>query len=276
MKKLLKRKNSIRITALMICMISLFFAFPNPKAYTAADKIIDIALNEEGYTAENGYNKFGGEFGNGYTAWCNYFVVWCAKKAGISPEVITGGKTYDGNCFSYMCQLNNKGYFHVNDKSYTPRKGDLVFYNSTKSLSGATHIGLVVSAKGDMVETVEGNVTVKGKRGVGVNLRPRYSYVGSMIIIGFASPLYGDEKVEKVKLIPNNYNSVKKSAEKKNIIDVNKFKCNSSVEDRYKFIQSLKEEPAPKPDEIVKIEENFTFDGTLTNHINEVMFSVVK
>jgi len=215
--------------------------------YTQRDKIMDFALSEVGYTQQNGYNKFSAEFGNGYTAWCNYFVVWCAKQAGVSPEAITGTSSYNGNCYIYMSALRNQGRFFVNDGSYTPKKGDLVFYNSTKSTSGSTHIGFVLEADADTVTTVEGNVTVNGTRGVGRNVRPRYSYVGDMIIIGFGVPAYSGEAVPEAVIKNNGYSSQQIEDEKeKELIDVDKFETNSSVETRIALTDSIRNAVDPK------------------------------
>lgn len=218
---------------------------PAKPVYTERDKTIDFALSEVGYTQQNGYNKFSAEFGNGYTAWCNYFVVWCAKQAGVTPEAITGTSSYNGNCYIYMSALRNQGRFFANDGSYTPKKGDLVFYNSTKSTSGSTHIGFVLEADANTVTTVEGNVTVNGTRGVGRNVRPRYSYVGNMIIIGFGVPAYSDEAVPEAVIKNNNYASApqkpaKKPAKEKALIDVDKFETNSSAEERMALTDSIR------------------------------------
>lgn len=235
------KKAKIAFVSLVLALIMCVGIFPFAGAtYTERDKIIDIALSEVGYTQKNGYNKFSAEFGNGYTAWCNYFVVWCAKRAGVSAEAITGSPGYDGNCYLYMSALRNQGRFFVNDGSYTPKKGDLVFYNSSRSTSGSTHIGFVLSADENTVTTIEGNVTVNGTRGVGKNVRPRYSYVGNMIIIGFGVPAYSGEEIPKVEIkkAVNKYPEIK--TEKKFTIDADKFETNVTVEERVKLGENFK------------------------------------
>lgn len=235
------KKAKIAFVSLVLALIMCVGIFPFAGAtYTERDKIIDIALSEVGYTQKNGYNKFSAEFGNGYTAWCNYFVVWCAKHAGVSAEAITGTPGYDGNCYLYMSALRNQGRFFVNDGSYTPKKGDLVFYNSSRSTSGSTHIGFVLSADENTVTTIEGNVTVNGTRGVGKNVRPRYSYVGNMIIIGFGVPAYSGEEIPRVEIkkAVNKYPEIK--TEKKFTIDADKFETNVTVEERVKLGENFK------------------------------------
>lgn len=239
MNKLKKAKITVVsfVLALVICVGIFPFA---GAAYTERDKVIDIALSEVGYTQKNGYNKFSAEFGNGYTAWCNYFVVWCAKKAGVSAETITGTSSYGGNCYLYMSALRNEGRFFVNDGSYTPKKGDLVFYNSSRSTSGSNHIGFVLSADENTVTTIEGNVTVNGTRGVAKNVRPRYSYVGDMIIIGFGVPAYSGEEIPKVEIKKSADKYPEIETEETFTIDAGKFETHVTAEERVKLGESIK------------------------------------
>lgn len=235
------KKAKIAVVSFVLALVICVGVFPFAgAAYTKRDKIVDIALNEVGYTQKNGYNKFSAEFGNGYTAWCNYFVVWCAKRAGVSAEVITGTQSYGGNCYIYMSALREQGRFFVNDGSYTPKKGDLVFYNTSRSTSGSNHIGFVLSADENTVTTIEGNVTVNGTRGVGKNVRPRYSYVGDMIIIGFGVPAYSGEEIPKVKIKKsvNKYPEIK--TEEKFTINAEKFETHVTAEERVKLGESIK------------------------------------
>lgn len=235
------KKAKIAVVSFVLALVMCAGIIPFAGAsYTERDKVIDIALSEVGYTQKNGYNKFSAEFGNGYTAWCNYFVVWCAKQAGVSPQAITGTSSYGGNCYIYMSALRNQGRFFENDGSYTPKKGDLVFYNSTRSTSGSTHIGFVLSADENTVTTIEGNVTVNGTRGVGKNVRSRYSYVGDMVIIGFGVPAYSGEEIPKaeIKKTLNKYPEIKK--EKKFTINAEKFETHVTAEERVKLSENFK------------------------------------
>ena len=210
--------------------------------YTQRDKIIDYALSEVGYSQQNGYNKFSAEFGSGYMAWCNYFVVWCAKRAGVSPQVITGTSSYDGNCLIYMNGLKKQGRFYADDGRYTPKKGDLVFFNRSRSTSNATHIGFVLSADKDSVTTIEGNVNLNGRKSVVKITRPRNAYSGSIIIIGFGVPAYDNEEVPKVtiKKQPDKVPVKSNSKRKKDLIDVKKFETNSTVDERIKLTEAIR------------------------------------
>lgn len=208
--------------------------------YTERDKIIDYALSEVGYSQKNGYNKFSAEFGSGYMAWCNYFVVWCAKRAGVSPKTITGTSSYDGNCRIYMNGLKNQGRFFVDDGRYTPKKGDLVFFNTSRSTSNATHIGFVLYADENSVTTVEGNVNLNGRRSVVKITRPRNAYSGSIIVIGYGVPAYDNEEVPKVAIKRQPDKVPVRSRRKKELIDVKKFETNSTVKERIKLNESIR------------------------------------
>ncbi len=241
MKKLGKARIPIIsfILALIICATAVPFS---SATYTERDKIIDIAMSEIGYTQKDGYNKFSAAFGNGYTAWCNYFVVWCARKAGISPEAITGTSSYDGNCTIYMNALKNQGRFFENDGSYTPQKGDLVFYNSNKSTASSIHVGFVLSADENTVTTIEGNISVGSTRGVGKNVRNRYSYVGNMIITGFGVPAYSGEEIPKIEIkkTASDYNQSTYEKQNQPIINAEKFETCASVDERIKLGEAVR------------------------------------
>lgn len=232
------KKIKIAVVSFVLVLVTSVVIFPFAgAAYTERDKIIDIALNEVGYLQKNGYNKYSAEFGNGYTGWCNYFVVWCAKEAGISPEAITGTSSYGGDCYIYMSALRNQGRFFENDGSYTPKKGDLVFYNSSRSTSGSTHVGFVLSANESTVEVVEGNVSVGGTRGVDKKVRPRYNYVtDDMVIIGFGVPAYSGEEVPKARL----GKSTNVRSSKNFSIDAEKFETQLSADERVKLREKFR------------------------------------
>ncbi len=209
--------------------------------YTERDKIIDYALSEVGYVQKNGYNKFSAEFGNGYMAWCNYFVVWCAKQAGVSPKAITGTSSYVGNCAGYRNALRKQGRYFPNDGSYTPKKGDLVFFNYSGDAASVTHIGFALTADENTVTTIEGNVRINGVVGVRKLVRPRYSFSGKVIIIGFGVPAYSGEAIPKVKIKKTADNALQqKSSRNKKLIDVKKFETNSTVEERIELTELIK------------------------------------
>lgn len=126
------------------------------------DTILSIALKEVG-TKEVGINnvKYNTWYygkavsGNNYP-WCMTFVAWVANQSGVLGTYIP--KTARCNeCKSWMSQ---KGWYKKSmafEGTYIPQAGDMVFFNSSRTQSNSTHVGLVVSVSGNIVNTVEGN-----------------------------------------------------------------------------------------------------------------------
>ena len=138
------------------------------------DDIAGIAMTQIGYHEgnsrrdkdglnENGSNNFikYSEYSGFDAAWCAMFIVWCARKVGIgedsgildSTTCASVGK--DGASFDV--QLYHYG-------EYTPRVGDLVFFDSKikrekwkGAYSNTGHVGLIVKTDESKIYTVEGN-----------------------------------------------------------------------------------------------------------------------
>ena len=114
--------------------------------------IIDVALGEVGY-AEQGNNrtKYGAWYGMNGASWCHMFVSWCANQAGVKTSIVpkTASTTTGMNWFKKKGLFKYKG-------SYTPKRGDLVYFKT-----GRSHVGLVVKVSGNTLHTVEGNSSNK-------------------------------------------------------------------------------------------------------------------
>lgn len=151
-------------------------------------KVIDIALAEEGYLEKASNSQLDSKTGNvgkanwtkyardldniadfyngkknGY-AWCDVFVDWCfvqaygaeqAKKLLCQPNNSAGaGCTYSAKYYK------NKGQFFTKN----PQPGDQIFFGDA---SESTHTGLVYKVDNTKVYTVEGNTS--GTKGVVAN-----------------------------------------------------------------------------------------------------------
>ncbi|MDY2901942.1 MAG: CHAP domain-containing protein [Bacilli bacterium] len=116
------------------------------------NKILDIALAEEGYKELTGNNdtKYGEWNSCNYEAWCATFVSWCANNAGISKHIIP--RSISVSVFKSNFEQMNRFYFKEN---YTPVPGDLIIFAS----NGASHIGIVVKSDETTVYTIEGNTS---------------------------------------------------------------------------------------------------------------------
>ena len=146
---------------------------------TASD-IVDIAVGEADGVPSGGdrnkYNSYNGE------PWCAYFVVWCARQAGVPADVIPSYYY----CDYLVDYYKDRGLWH--SYSYTPKPGDLIFYSESRG-GAACHVGLVTRVANGYVYTKEGNTSgdeVSSRaRKVGANWVWHGWYVK-----GYASPKY--------------------------------------------------------------------------------------
>lgn len=146
-----------------------------------AEKIVQIALNEEGNKGKNGrWTKYGQWYADNIAKsqifannhWCAMFVSWCANQAGVSNKVI---KPY-ASCAIGVSDFQSMGVWHSRSSGYKPKKGDVIFFTFS-------HTGLVdyVDSNG-YVHTIEGNSS---------NAVQRRSYnLGYGSIKGYGSPKY--------------------------------------------------------------------------------------
>ncbi len=132
-----------------------------------ANDLVLAALSQNGYcelSASNGlpledgnglwYTKYGAAYGNSSGAWCAFFVLRCAKAAGVPTDIIPQQSAL-GNCGVFVEKLKNAGRWREPD--FTPRRGDLIFFDWGDD-GNASHVGIVMSADENVIYTVEGNV----------------------------------------------------------------------------------------------------------------------
>ena len=114
-------------------------------------------------------------------AWCATFVTAVFLKAGgadlIKPECSCG----------YMIEGLKRMNIFIENENYTPKKGDLVFFDWQDIGTGdnkgwADHVGIVESINGDKFTTIEGNIN----HAVG---RKTYK-INQLYLRGFATPNY--------------------------------------------------------------------------------------
>ncbi len=172
-------------------------SFPNTHRNTGGNTadLIAVAKTQIGYTElstttgkplakgqDGGYTKYGAWFGAPTTAWCAFFVAWCANQADISTSVIPR----IGNCASMVNWFSKRGrYFTKN--GFAPKAGDLIFFNWNGG-STAKHIGIVTGVKGNEVYVVEGNTGSS----VGYRAEAKTRKKNASYILGYARPAYND------------------------------------------------------------------------------------
>lgn len=127
------------------------------------DNIVAIAVGELGNAEPDGDNKYvqfyneiaGVKWSVDSTPWCAIFVTWCARKAGIPATSILN--------FAY-CPYGidwfKKAGTWMTRGSYTPKKGDIIFFDWSGGTDGVSdHVGIVESVVDNTVNTIEGNTS---------------------------------------------------------------------------------------------------------------------
>ena len=180
---------------------------------TAVDKLLKIALAEEGYrekrsnsqldskTANAGsanYTKYARDLDNisgfyngkknGYP-WCDVFVDWCMVQAfGVeqAKKIINHG-VYGAGCDWSAKYYRNAGRFYT-----SPQKGDQIFFGTK---GNETHTGLVYAVDSNRVYTIEGNTsTAAGVVANGGGVCKKSYPLGYAQIVGYGRPNYAAVK----------------------------------------------------------------------------------
>ena len=139
--------------------------------------IINVALSQVGYhegnkvsqldgSNQNGnqnYTEYGYWFGKQvvgqdsgfYYEWCAIFTAWCARQSRVPVNVI--------NNASYAHAGSNPYYFNTVTYhargTYTPKSGDLIFYDWAYNDKKWDHVGIVLYVYGGKLYAVEGNAS---------------------------------------------------------------------------------------------------------------------
>ena len=153
-------------------------------------KVVSIADGEVGYTERSkGVTKYGDWYG-WQGGWCTTFALWCFHMAGdaygvkLYANIVPSG----GNCNSMISWFTNKGRYHKASSGYTPKSGDLVFFDWSGNGS-SQHVGIVDYVSGSSVYTIEGNCSGKVKRGTYTKNGSK-PYGSTSSIMGYGEPDY--------------------------------------------------------------------------------------
>ena len=185
--------KTLKKTAVII-MVTLTALLPCSSAYavstdTMVAKLISVAENEVGYSASGSYSKYGEWYGY-QGGWCTTFALWCFNKTGealgvkLYANLIPSG----GNCNSMISWFKNKGRYHTRSSGYTPKRGDLIFFDWSGNGS-SQHVGIVKSVSGNTIHTIEGNCSgkVKEKSYTPSGSKP---YASTSSIMGYGNPAW--------------------------------------------------------------------------------------
>ena len=128
-----------------------------------ATDLIAIARSQVGYTesrvnfvieggAKRGYSRYGHWYGTPHADWCTMFIGFCLDYAGIPKEDYPAY----GGCSQYMNYFKGVDAWVEDEKAYTPRPGDLVFFN-WHGEQKPEHAGIVAGVSAEGILTIEGN-----------------------------------------------------------------------------------------------------------------------
>ena len=109
----------------------------------------DIRVDSEGKT--QGYTRYGAWAGPAYAEWCAIFIGFCLHYAGV-PETAF---PWDASVQMWLSAAKEKGIFRE-PEGYEPQAGDVVFLRR-EGEKAAAHIGIVETAEGGEIGTIEGN-----------------------------------------------------------------------------------------------------------------------
>lgn len=173
--------------------------------------IVNIAMSQVGYQEGGSNNQLSGEvygglnfteYGRWYGAqdmWCAMFASWCAYVAGISTDVIPS-HAYTPNGLQWF---KDRGLTHsqeeIENGTYTPRAGDLIYFRSSRNTNRTNHVGIVTGCSGGMIYTVEGNVGTAGISTNGGTVGANSYPITNTYIVAVCSPGYteGSTSVEE-------------------------------------------------------------------------------
>ncbi|MCM1113953.1 MAG: CHAP domain-containing protein [Clostridium sp.] len=214
-----------RAASLFLAAIILISALIPVSAFAASesqirDKIVSVADGEVGYTDSSTHSKYGKWYGY-QGSWCTYFVFWCYNQAGDKLGVTLYGNGVTpsgGNCNSMISWYKNKNRYHTRSSGYTPKTGDMVFFDWSGNGS-SQHVGIVDYVSGSTVHTIEGNCSgsVKKREYTTKGSKP-YNNVSA--IMGYASPDFssaanGKSETKKEKTTKKKTTTKKAAATKK-------------------------------------------------------------
>lgn len=137
-------------------------------------QIINIAASQIGA------NRTGTKYTGTNVAWCNAFVSWVFKQAGVPSSNMPQGWCTR----STMPAFKKAGRFHMRGDGYTPQPGDVVYFYFGRH-TPVDHVGIVeyMDSSGKM-HTIEGNTTSSSGKGVWRKTRSSWYGVGCPIYDG--------------------------------------------------------------------------------------------
>lgn len=156
---------------------------PEEDCMDCAEKLVNVALGELGHSEPSGddryiawYNKAMGEKLPLSVSWCAIFVSWCARQAGVCAGAIPNY----ASCTAAVNTFKKVGIWKPRG-SYTPKRGDLIFFDWDRDPGVSEHTGIVTGVDNGCVQTVEGNSGTPGA------VRVKSYALNSVLVLGYAA-----------------------------------------------------------------------------------------
>ena len=124
-----KGKINVSVFAILLAIILCVSYVPSEiKEVEAANgsalDVVNVAISQIGYGAYNLNTKYASEVGYNYNNWCQYFVCWCMKHAGVPTSVYDWSYQYGFADYDPI----RSGSFHYRGDGYTPKPGDTIHF----------------------------------------------------------------------------------------------------------------------------------------------------
>ncbi|MCM1230093.1 MAG: peptidoglycan-binding protein [Ruminococcus flavefaciens] len=132
------------------------------------------------------YNKSTKAGFNMQTPWCAMFVTFCARMVGVPTTVIPNFASCRVSIDSFF---KPKGRWHLRTSGYTPKPGDLIYYDWDKDKM-PDHVGIVAGVESGKVITVEGNTSNPAGKTQYDGVYSKKVSLTSTTILGYVEPAY--------------------------------------------------------------------------------------
>lgn len=214
MKKAIKQTTSILLIAVLVLSVFAGLTFTSnveadaasyptgyPNTYKntgiGAKDIVGVARTQIGYKENSAGTKYGYWYNTYFVdqPWCAMFVSWCANQAKIPQSVVTkfAACSVGISWFKSQKRWYNSKYF---GGTYTPKKGDIVFYSDSGCQSDPSHVGLVAGLNGNYLDVIEGNAT---NSSVCEYTTSSSRSLNSSYVIGYGHPNYSTTATSEPK-----------------------------------------------------------------------------
>ena len=189
--------------------------YPNTHINTGdqAEDIVGVALTQAGYTNDGTGTKYGAWYSKGAenVAWCAMFVSWCANQAEIPTSIIPKHST----CDTGMNWFKKKGLWQDSSfygGSYTPQRGDIVYFSKDHIPTHSSHVGVVTGTSGKYLQVIEGNTTSDYKTYKVIHrTKSNNRLLADAYILGYGTPAYETFDVAELPAPPAKVKSGKTS-----------------------------------------------------------------